>query len=120
MTPLSSSFSSIVSACNLIPDIAIKVTVRYTRASAIPQEKLAYTLDSPVTVPLNMEVQPGRPKLKTTIDSMIGRTSSVKGPTGVAVAVCGPVELAAEVREIVRKVDSSGRSSVGGVELHEE
>jgi len=118
--PLSSAFSSIVSACNLIPDIAIKVTVRYTRASAIPQEKLAYPLDSAVSLPLNIEVQPGRPKLKNTIDSMIGRTSSVKGPSGVAVAVCGPVGLAAEVREIVRKVDGAGRSSVGGVELHEE
>ena len=100
--------------------MVLKVSVRYTRASAVNEEKLAYTVDSPIALPLNIDVQPGRPNLKKSLESMITCTSSVKGPNGVAVSVCGPVGLAAEVRETVRKVDSSTRSSVGGVELHEE
>lgn len=120
MRPLASTFSSIISACSIAQDVVIKITVRYTRASAIPEEKLAYTLEPPVSMPVGVEIQPGRPNIKKSLDSVVMCTSSLKGPTGVAVCVCGPVELAAEVRETVRKADGPTRSSVGGIELHEE
>ena len=119
LKPLTSEFSSILAACQGT-DVSIKITVRYTRASAIPEEKMAYTLDSAETLPQGLDIHPGRPNVKKTLDALIMSTATLKSPTGVAVCVCGPIGLAAEVRDVVRKVDGPSRSAVGGVELHEE
>ena len=55
-----------------------------------------------------------------TLSMLMKCTSMLDKPSGIAVCVCGPIELAAEVREMVREVDGPDRSAVGGVELHEE
>ena len=81
---------------------------------------MAYTLDSAETLPQGPDIHPGRPNVKKTLDALIMSTATLKGPTGIAVCVCGPIGLAAEVRDVVRKVDGPSRSAVGGVELHEE
>ena len=77
-------------------------------------------MNSLASLPSSLELRPGRPKLKKMLDSTIKCTSALDAPSGVAVCVCGPIELVAEVRELVRDVDGPNRSAVGGVELHEE
>lgn len=120
LNPLIAAFSAIVSACNLIPNVVLKISVRYSRASASPEEKETGTLNSLSSLPPSLELRPGRPKLKKMLDSTIKCASALKAPSGVAVCVCGPIELVAEVREIVRDVNGPSRTAVGGVELHEE
>lgn len=120
LNPLIAAFSAIVSACNLIPNVVLKISVRYSRATASPEEKETGTLNSLSSLPPSLELRPGRPKLKKMLDSTIKCASALKAPSGVAVCVCGPIELVAEVREIVRDVNGPSRTAVGGVELHEE
>lgn len=120
LNPLIAAFSAIVSAYNLIPNVVLKISVRYSRATASPEEKETGTLNSLSSLPPSLELRPGRPKLKKMLDSTIKCASALIAPSGVAVCVCGPIELVAEVREIVRDVNGPSRTAVGGVELHEE
>lgn len=54
------------------------------------------------------------------LGNMIGYISAVSDPKGIAVGVCGPLSLAEEVKKVVGSVDGPRRSTVGGLDLHEE
>lgn len=84
----------------------------------------------PVGVHPNVVVSPGRPRLGKALDTVMSRAAVLSagdpeeeerhGMKGVVVGVCGPSELGAEVVKTVSAVDSSRRSQVGGIEVHEE
>lgn len=84
----------------------------------------------PVGVHPNIVVSPGRPRLGKALDNVMSKAAvlnagdpeedEVKGMKGVVVGVCGPSELGAEVVKTVAAVDSSRRTQVGGIEIHEE
>ncbi len=65
-----------------------------------------------------MTVDTGRPDIPALLDTISNDTAVRQWRNGLSVSVCGPVELAVEVREGVRRLRT--RHQVGGVHLHEE
>ena len=99
-------------------------------------------------LPEGLRVTPGRPKLQSTLNSIVDRAcalfhrgtegdgrrgrgdkspgggydgKSIGGrPAGVFVTVCGPQGLAEDVRKAVRSIEPDRRKRAGGVELFDE
>lgn len=79
-------------------------------------------------LPLGLRVTPGRPKLQSTLNSVVDRACQLfhgghenqGAPSGVLVTVCGPQGFAEDVRKAVRSLEPQRRKRAGGVELHDE
>lgn len=71
-------------------------------------------------LPPGITLIPGRPKFIKHLDGFVNSTLLGGGCSGVFVGVCGPVSLAADVSETVRRFNPALKAAVGGVEIHEE
>lgn len=103
---------------------SLKVSVFYTRA---PIGKFPFPEDFFLPYHPKLTLSPGRPKIGQIVEGVMGKIvrlgSGVKDNekvTGVAVSVCGPMEMADEVSAEVGKLDEGRRDRVGGVEVIEE
>jgi ferric-chelate reductase len=120
---------------------SLQISVSYTRCFANPP---AHVLKALQHLPAGLRVTPGRPKLQSTLNSVVDRACALfhrgmegggrgKGapsgpdgksaggrPAGVFVTVCGPQGLAEDVRKAVRAVEPDRRKRAGGVELFDE
>lgn len=103
---------------------SLKISVFYTRA---PIGKFPFSEDFFAPYHPKLTLSPGRPKVGQIIEGVMGKIvrlgAGVKDHeknTGVAVAVCGPIEMADEVNDQVAKLDEGRRDRVGGVEVIEE
>lgn len=99
----------------------VNISVHYTRATA-GVDRITKECDRP-----GLSLCPGRPQISQALDSVISRTMSLgshakdsKTLSGIIVGTCGPVGLGDEVSVVVRQVDCSKRTAVGGIELYEE
>ncbi|KAI0695248.1 hypothetical protein BC835DRAFT_1415000 [Cytidiella melzeri] len=105
---------------------SFQVTICYTRCFANPPPHVLKVLQT--ELPLGLRVSPGRPKLQSTLNSVVDRAcqlfhggkEEMGGPAGVLVTVCGPQGLSEDVRRAVRAVEPAARRRAGGVELHDE
>ncbi|KAI0084940.1 incomplete iron reductase [Irpex rosettiformis] len=105
---------------------SLQVTICYTRCFANPPPHVLKVLQT--ELPLGLRVTPGRPKLQSTLNSVVDRACQLfhggkedqGAPAGVLVTVCGPQGLAEDVRKAVRGVEPQRRRRAGGVELHDE
>ena len=100
----------------------LRIKVFYTRASA---GKFPFGPENYFHQRLTLA--PGRPRFSKVLDNAVSRAvglgSGAKDDekiTGLAVAVCGPTELADDVVEAVNNVEAIRRDQVGGIEIHEE
>lgn len=117
---------------------SLTISVSYTRCFANPPPHVLKALQH---LPAGLRVTPGRPKLQSTLNSVVDRACALfhrgiedgdrrRGgadgkstggrPSGVFVTVCGPQGLAEDVRKAVRSVESDRRKRCGGVELFDE
>ncbi|KAI0339262.1 hypothetical protein BDW22DRAFT_613990 [Trametopsis cervina] len=105
---------------------SLQVTISYTRCFANPPPHVLKVLQT--QLPVGLRVTPGRPKLQSTLNSVVDRACQLfhdgkedqGAPAGVLVTVCGPQGLAEDVRKAVRGVEPERRRRAGGVELHDE
>ena len=105
---------------------SLQVTICYTRCFANPPPHVLKVLQT--QLPLGLRVTPGRPKLQSTLNSVVDRACQLfhggkedqGAPAGVLVTVCGPQGLSEDVRKAVRGVEPQRRRAAGGVELHDE
>lgn len=112
----------------------LKIAVHYTQAG---HAGTAIKALSGVSLPKNLTLVAGRPKLAQTLTEVIDQAcalsmfkrgnrrrsisgATTSGPCGVIVGVCGPGGLADEVRNVVWGADPKRAQAVGGIELHEE
>lgn len=100
----------------------MRISVFYTRApiGKFPFAESAFPSSS-------LSLSPGRPRLAMMLENSISRTvkfgagtKDEERITGMLVAVCGPVGLAADVANAVSQIEPIRRDQVGGVEVHEE
>lgn len=118
---------------------SLQISVSYTRCFANPPPHVLQVLQH---LPAGLRVTPGRPKLQSTLNSVVDRAcalfhrgidadkrgrrggadgKSIGGrPSGVLVTVCGPQGLAEDVRKAVRAIEPDRRKRAGGVELFDE
>lgn len=120
---------------------SLQISVSYTRCFANPPPHVLKVLQH---LPAGLRVTPGRPKLQSTLNSVVDRACALfhrgtegggrgKGPrtgpdgkseggrpSGVFVTVCGPQGLAEDVRKAVRAVEPDRRKRAGGIELFDE
>ncbi|GJF00458.1 hypothetical protein PsYK624_167460, partial [Phanerochaete sordida] len=117
---------------------SLQISVSYTRCFANPPPHVLKVLQH---LPAGLRVTPGRPKLQSTLNSVVDRACALfhrgiedggrhRGgadgkstggrPAGVFVTVCGPQGLAEDVRKAVRSVEPDRRKRCGGVELFDE
>lgn len=121
VTPLIPEFSSLLENVAPLPGVLLKITIFYSRASkrsldANDQSNAVYI----ASLAPNLVVQPGRPMLPRFLDGLVRLTSTLQRAKGVAVGVCGPIELVEDVQRASRSISSDLRSACGGVEVHEE
>jgi len=71
-----------------------------------------------------LTLAPGRPQISEVLDNTVSRAVELgkdgEKITGMAVAVCGPTELADDVVKAVNDVEAIRRDQIGGIEIHEE
>ena len=72
-----------------------------------------------------LTLAPGRPRFCKLLDDAVNLTVGLgsrdkEKVTGMAVAVCGPLELTDSLVEAVNGVEAIRRDQVGGIEVHEE
>ncbi|KAJ7583646.1 hypothetical protein C8J56DRAFT_214769 [Mycena floridula] len=101
----------------------LKVSVFYTRA---PIGKFPFEDGFNFRYP-KLTLSPGRPKTERILDGVMGKivrlgagSKDDERNTGIAVGVCGPVDLADEVSAQVAKLDKGRRAKVGGVDIFEQ
>ncbi|KAL6302892.1 incomplete iron reductase [Sparassis latifolia] len=118
LEPLLPLFSSMLAQAQS-STTSLRISVFYTRAPTSPDAFKAFH-----SLPQGLTLAPGRPRLSKILDSVMDRTISHVGKghkcTGVALGVCGPLELAEEVTSTARSVHADKRQAVGGVEVHAE
>ncbi|KAL5521096.1 hypothetical protein ACEPAG_9018 [Sanghuangporus baumii] len=127
ITPLLSSFSALIDSISTLPGILFKISIYYSRASpSSPSSRSSPSSESTQTylstLAPTLSVHSGRPALNRILDGLVKLTAAL-GPgraRGVAVGVCGPLELVGDVRKCVWSVEGDARRKSGGVELHEE
>ncbi|PSR76381.1 hypothetical protein PHLCEN_2v8477 [Hermanssonia centrifuga] len=124
--PLLPLFSALLAQSSSRPYYTtVNISVSYTRCFSNPPEHVSKTLSR---LPPGLTVTPGRPKLQSTLASVVDRAcalfhrgrENVGAPAGVLVTVCGPQGLAEDVRKAVRRIEPERRKRAGGVELHDE
>lgn len=109
LTPMIPFFTALIAQSTAA---RLRVSVLYTRAST-------YALDG-LYLPPGITLAPGRPDVGRHLDVLVSATRCAGGYSGVFIGVCGPVGLAANVREAVSAFDTRLGRAVGGVEVHEE
>lgn len=104
-----------------VPGVLLKISIFYSRASKRPldgegQSNAAYI----ASLAPNLSVHPGRPMLPRILDGLVRLASALQRAKGVAIGVCGPIELVEDVQRASRSISSDLRLACGGVEVHEE
>ncbi|KAH8109484.1 ferric reductase like transmembrane component-domain-containing protein [Phellopilus nigrolimitatus] len=118
LAPLVPAFSALIEVMAPVPGVVLNISVFYSRASAKAIEKSAAERVAAFAPALS--VHPGRPALPKTLVKFARLTAALQRTRGVAIGVCGPIELVEDVRRAARVIDGELRSACGGVELHEE
>lgn len=125
--PLLPLFSAMLEQSSSRPYYAtLNINVSYTRCfSSSTPDAVTKML---ARLPAGLTVTPGRPKLQSTLATVVDRATMLfhggrenrGAPAGVLVTVCGPQGLAEDVRKAVRGIEPARRRRAGGVELHDE
>ena len=98
----------------------LNINVSYTRCfSATTPDAVTKML---ARLPAGLTVTPGRPKLQSTLATVVDRATMLfhggrenrGAPAGVLVTVCGPQGLAEDVRKAVRGIEPARRRRAGG------
>ena len=127
ISPLLPTFSALIDNISALPGVLLKISIHYSRASPTsPSSRSSPSFESTQaylsTLAPTLSVHSGRPALHRILDGLVRLTAAL-GPgraRGVAVGVCGPSELVADVRKCVWGVEGDAKKKSGGVELHEE
>ncbi|KAG9003881.1 hypothetical protein FRB94_002798 [Tulasnella sp. JGI-2019a] len=97
--------------------VKVNISVYYTRA--IPYSLTDLVQGTPL--PLNMRLNPGRPRLEVMIqefaDQTKGLATSSDDLSGLVIGMCGPLSLRDSVEEAQRSLSGKTRDSIGGVEV---
>ena len=116
MAAIVPSFTYVLSQLPASYGVFMRISIHYTRATPVSDDRAALSL------PLSsrLVVTPGRPPLLKTLERLALSAASMQNPRGVAVGVCGPVELIQDVKKCVRDIKSHLRFACGGIEVHDE
>ena len=113
-TPFVPILNHLMAQSETLPGLVLNIKIFYTRMLDPASETFHKSAHAAI------EVAPGRPRVSTLLDATLERVLAMQNPSGVAVAVCGPVGLAEDVKAATLTVDGYKRYAVGGLELHEE
>ncbi|KAL5532319.1 hypothetical protein ACEPAF_5889 [Sanghuangporus sanghuang] len=127
ISPLLPTFATLIDNISALPGVLLKISIYYSRASpSSPSSRSSPSFESTQaylsTLAPTLSVHSGRPALNRILDGLVRLTAAL-GPgraRGVAVGVCGPLELVGDVRKCAWSVEGDARRKSGGVELHEE